>query len=488
MTQKFQRILDGITMYKLLAGGLSVLAVLALVLRYFEVFTYSSFGTLAILLPVIMTVCYGVNLLLAKLYGVPANHESSAITGFILFFVLAAPSDMVGWLGIVFAGLVAMASKYVITSRGAAIFNPAAFGVFIVGLLAIGDGAWWVANTGLFIPFLLFGLVVLMKLRRFELFLAFAVPALVMIIARTVGADMSVSQAFIAAVTLYPIIFLGTIMLTEPGTMPRTNYKRLFYAGIVGLVFGSQLSTEFIATSPHLALLIGNLFTFAVTRQTSTRLKLVSKKQLSPTTYDFTFQPERRIAFQAGQYMEFTLPGIPYNLRGNRRTFSIASAPDNPQIHIGIKLYEPGSAFKKALRSLPVGGQILGNHIAGDFLLPRDTAAPVVMIAGGIGITPFISMLEQMVLSGKARDVNLYYFVADASEVVYKDVLKKARDLGAKIELRPGSGKRLTDAEVATMKDSQIYISGPPGLVNAYHAQLQKSGAKAVHIDYFTGY
>ncbi len=488
MMHSLRRLLDGVTMYRVVLYGLAALALIAVALRLVGAYSYASPGTLLLMLVVLVALCTGVNIIFGKLYRIPINQESALITGLILFFVLGAPARPAAWIGICFAALVAIASKFVLTSRGAAIFNPAALGVFVVGLLGIGSGTWWVANTALFIPVVCLGVVVLLKLRRIQLFLAFAIPAAAMIVARTVGPDLALPAATMTAFTLYPLVFLGTIMLTEPGTMPSTYYKQIIFGGIVGLIFGAQLDTAYVSTSPELALLAGNLFALAASPRTSTKLKLVAKKQMSPTTYDLAFEPERRIYFTAGQYMEFTLPGVPYDRRGNRRTFSIASSPEDRLVHIGIKFYEPGSKFKQRLASLKPGDVILANHIAGDFTLPRDESEPVVCLAGGIGITPFIAMLQDMVIANKVRPLTIYYFASDPAEIVYKDVLKKARDLGVHVILRVGDTGRLTETEIQALPAAQYYLSGPPGLVMAYKEQLKKQGIQTIHTDYFTGY
>ncbi len=488
MLAKLKQLLDGTTMYKVVLYGLMALAAVALILRQMGAFTYASPDILLLMLLVLVILCPAVTFMLGKLYDIPVNLESGLITGLILFLVLGAPSNAIGWIGIVFAAVVAVASKFVLTRHGAAIFNPAAFGVFIASLLGIASGTWWVATPALFIPATILGLLILLKLRRFALFFAFAIPAVAMIVASTAGPNLSLPAALVTAVTLYPVVFLGTIMLTEPRTMPGTHYKRIFFGGIVGLIFGAQIDTAIVSTSPHLALLAGNLFALIVSPNTSTKLKLVAKKQLSPTTYDFCFEPQRKVDFTAGQYMEFTLPPGRYDQRGNRRTFSIASAPQHPLLHIGIKFYEPGSRFKQRLAELEPGDYLLASHAAGDFILPKNAAQPVVFLAGGIGITPFIAMLDEMIQAGKARPVTLYYFTSDASEIVYKDVLQKARALGVQIIPRIGSEGRLSEAEIQALPEAEYYLSGPPGLVSGYKKQLMNAGIKIIHTDYFTGY
>ncbi len=474
-------------MYRVVLYALILLVVTALTFSLLGILAYSAFHTLLLSLGLISVTCYMTNLVLGKVYKVTTNHESSIITSLILFLVLGAPTNKSQYAGIVFAAIVAIASKYVMTWRSAHIFNPAAIGVLVVSLLGIGNGVWWVADKSLFIPMLLVGFVVLLKIRRFELFLAFFVPALLIIIAKdTSGA--SLSGAVTTALTLYPLLFLGSIMLTEPSTMPITRNKRLMFGAIVGIVFASNLDLGFIAASPHLALIVGNLFAFAVTARASARLILVDKTKLTPTTYSFSFKPNRSLKHAAGQYIELTLQGVKLDSRGNRRTFTIASPPSDELIKIGVKFYQNGSQFKNKLMALKLGDEIMGSHIAGDFTLPKQKSSKIVLIAGGIGVTPIVAMIQDMLVSGIKQPVDLYYFASDKSEIVYKDILKKAQNAGIKVHLRVGSGLRLSDDDIKDRSSAQYYLSGPPGLVNGYKAQLQKLKVQHIHTDFFTGY
>lgn len=474
-------------MYRVVLYGLSGLVAIALILSGVGILSYASFGTLIVMLGIISVVTFVTNRVLARLYGVVPNLESSAITSLILFFVLGAPNRPVEWAGIALAAVIAMASKYVITWHSAHIFNPAAFGVMAVSIIGVGSGAWWIANTALFVPMLIVGFLVLYKLRRFEMFLAFAFASLVLILT-TLLPGPPIGEAVITALTLYPLLFLGTIMLTEPLTMPTGRYERLVYALLVGVLFGSTFNIGFLSASPHLALLVGNVFALVVTRRVSTKMKLIKTTQLTPTSYSYSFKPLRPFKYVAGQYMDITMPGVKIDSRGNRRSFSITSAPADELIEMGVKFYEPSSQFKTALRSLKEGDEIIANQVAGEFLLPKNESTPLVFLAGGIGITPFIAMLRYMLATNKKWPIDLYYFVSDESEIAYKSVLKAAVASGVTIHMRVGRDARLTDKDIAKHSKAEYYLSGPPGLINAYKAQLKGSGVKEIHVDYFTGY
>ena len=474
-------------MYRIVLYSLSFLVSVALLFSAFGILKYSNFSTLVLTLGLLSVVAFCTNLLLAKLFKIAPNFESSIITTLILFFVLASPSSSLEWIGIALAAVTAIASKYVVTWRGAHIFNPAAFGVLLVSLIGVGSGAWWIADMTLLYPTLLVGLIVLYKLRRFELFFAFLVPALLLIALKTLP-DAGIVDSLTAALTLYPLVFLGAIMLTEPLTMPTSRIDRLIYGVIVGVLVATTFDFGFISASPHLALLIGNIYAFIVTTRTATVLTLVEKKQLTPTTYSFGFKPDRAVKRRAGQYMEFTLPTKKPDSRGNRRTFTIASGPEDDLIRLGIKFYSPGSAFKSQLQSLDVGDTMSATNVAGEFVLPKNSAIPVVFIAGGIGITPYIAMIGSMLASKRKYNAELYYFVSDASEIAFKDILHTAKKAGISVHERFGRERALNHADIQKHPDAEFYLSGSPGLVDAYKKQLKTAGVKKIHVDYFTGY
>src|SRR5690606_21264831 len=119
------------------------------------------------------------------------------------------------------------------------------------------------------------------------------------------------------------------------------------------------------------------------------RLTLKEKRKLGPNMREFVFTPNRPPSFKPGQYMEWTVPPIGADSRGNRRTFTIASSPTEPDVRLGVRFYERPSTFKRTLSQLVPGQTIMAGHIAGDFVLPADASQKLVFIASGIGITPF---------------------------------------------------------------------------------------------------
>lgn len=480
MLRKLDDLLNTITMYRLVLYSLAWLVGVAIILSVLGVLHYSPIY-LAGSLIVLLTAGYATNTILAKLYGITANYESGLITTLILFFVFDVPSSVDEWLALGIAAFVAIASKYVVTWRGAHIFNPVALGAVVASLTGLGFASWWVGTPTLFPFVLIIGLLILRKTRRFGLFFSFFIPSLCLYLLH--GGDVR------AVLLSYPLVFFGMIMLTEPATSPNTNRWRLAYGAMVGLISGAGLG---VFSAPQVALLFGNILAFVVSFRVGTKLHLVKKTQLAPDIYDFAFKPDRKFTFLPGQYMDWTLPDIKFNSRGNRRTFTIASSPEQNQVHIGVRFYDPGSQFKKKLINLQTGDTILGGRVAGDFVLPRDASKKLVFVAGGIGITPFVAMLTSLIDTNAERDIVLFYFVNQEQDIVYKDVLKKAQKHGLKTIPMIGPEVRLNQEtlqkHVPDFTQREYYLSGPPAMVRVYKSALKKLSVKKINTDYFSGY
>ncbi|MFX7824793.1 FAD-dependent oxidoreductase, partial [Acinetobacter baumannii] len=79
------------------------------------------------------------------------------------------------------------------------------------------------------------------------------------------------------------------------------------------------------------------------------------------------------------------------------------------------------SSYKRALAEVPVGATLAVTGVWGDFVLPSRPTAPVLLIAAGIGVTPFVSQLRHLAATGQDRDVVLVYVVSEASELAFRD-------------------------------------------------------------------
>src|SRR4029077_12121735 len=119
-------------------------------------------------------------------------------------------------------------------------------------------------------------------------------------------------------------------------------------------------------------------------------------------TMAFHFAKPAGFKFTAGQSMNVSLIDPPQtDGKGNSRTFSIVSAPHENELAIATRMRD--TAFKRVLKAMPAGGRVGLRGPAGLFTLEPADSRPAVFLAGGIGVTPFVSILREAAHSGLAR-------------------------------------------------------------------------------------
>lgn len=496
--------LNRITMYRLVLYYLSVLLVAAGLFGLVGFLPLNP-ANLAFSTLLILAVCWLSNFVFAKTFGAIPNVESVYITGFILALIISpvAPASVAGVGFLIFASSWAMASKYIFAIGKKHIFNPAAFGVALSALVINQSATWWVAGNLVLLPFVLIGgLLIVRKIHRFDLVIAFSVVSLLTIIFTANGSSplAVVLQTFLHS----SFFFLALVMLTEPLTMPPSWWLRIIYGAIVGFLFAPNIHLGSFYFTPELALLIGNIFVYSVSPKGRFMLTLVEKKEIAVGTYEFIFKPDRPLSFRSGQYLEWTLAHDPADNRGNRRYFTIASSPTEQTVNLCVRVYEPESTFKRALKELQVGDIISASHLAGDFTLPKNPKKKLVFIAGGIGVTPFRSMVQYLMDTKDTRSVVLLYSNKTASEIAYKDVFERARqEIGLQTLYAltnepnpvPGTYAGQLNGEVIAQgipdyKERTFYISGPHGMVEVFKKTLSDMGVSCFNIktDYFPGF
>lgn len=506
MQAKLDSFINNITMYRLVLYVLIALIGIATGLAAFHMLPFSPLALLASTFFLVL-MCGLVNFVLASVFGVPANVESTYITALILALIIdpaqtAGAYQFLGW-----AAILAMASKYILSISNKHLFNPAAIAVVITSF-ALGESAsWWVGTTNL-LPFVVIGgFLIAYKLRQVYMTLIFCATALI----GTVIFAFVQGQGYALATTSYrllvgtPLFFFAFIMLTEPLTEPPTRPLRMLYGLLAGILFLPQLHFGSIYTTPELALVIANIFAYLVSPKFKTMLKLSQKLKIGPGYMDFIFRPTQKLAYIPGQYMEFTLDHPHPDSRGNRRYFTLASSPTERNMRLGVRFYEQGSTFKQAMLKMDGKTKFMAAQIAGDFTLPSDPNQKLVFIAGGIGITPFRSMLKYLLDTRQRRDIVLFYINHRANEIAYADVFNAVQTkLGIKVvyaltdlnalpaNWRGIAGRISAEAIQGIVPDYQervYYLSGPPTMVSAYEKILKDMDVKHSQIikDFFPG-
>lgn len=515
------RQLGRVTMYRLVTIVLSVIAVV--MLAYTAAGTFEDPYTVKaelLTLVVLLIASYGSNRVFGLLWRIKPHGESAVITALLLFFLFPPESDVAGLAWIAVSAVLGNLSKYVLAWRGRHVFNPAAAGAYLVYLIPeIVDpesqdrifAGWWVASEKL-LPFVAIGaLLVLWRTRRLDIGLTFIVIAGALgIYAQMQPVEpltpKSFGDAFTYTVNSTAIVFLAGFMLSEPLTLPPRRAQQLVVAAVTAVVFAyPSLVLTFTISPPDLgvvqvnqalALLVGNLVAFAFARRRGLALELEETRQLSDETHELTFRSRRPVSFTPGQYVELTVPHAGMDGRGARRTFSISSPPEpDGRMSFALRVPPRSSSFKKALLALEPGQVVHGTGVGGDFVWPSDPDVPLLLVAGGIGITPFVSQLKH----APDRDVILVYGAPSPDEVPFADELADVRVVlvcpGRPAALperwthveAPFLSAEIVEAAVPDLAARRAYVSGPPQMVNAVRADLKKRCA-GLKTDYFSGY
>ncbi|MDQ0731694.1 ferredoxin--NADP reductase [Arthrobacter sp. B1I2] len=488
------------TMYRIVLVVLAVLAAYSILLNVLGWLTFGIPEMLAHLV-LCLGLTYASNRALAALFRVSPHTDSSLITGLLLYFLFWPSLESRDLAGVALACVLASASKYALAWQGRHIFNPAAAGAFVTGLTGLNIATWWAATPAMLWLLVPGVLLVLYRTRKVLMASAFTVVATAVITLELLRSGMTAGTGIYQALAQRPVLFFVGFMLTEPLTLPPRRRQQLALAGVVGVLFAVPWNLGFLANSPEAALLAGNLLAFLVGQRGRVRLRFTGSRSLTPSTTEFSFEPARPVRFLPGQYMELDLPHAKPDGKGRRRVFSLTGSPGERVVKFGVRTAEPLSAAKKVLLALKPGDELTATSVGGDFVLPRDPRRPVLLIAAGIGITPFVSHLSSGGL--RERDAVLLLLARSADELAYADEL---RDSGVRVLVRladgsepppdfgtvAGGGARL-DPEglkslVPDIGTREVYVSGSPASVASLRRAARNAGARRIHVDSFSGY
>jgi ferredoxin-NADP reductase/Na+-translocating ferredoxin:NAD+ oxidoreductase RnfD subunit len=498
--QQTLRLIDNYTMYQVVGGALVFLILCSWIGGLVGWLPYS-FGEQWWSLLVVVAVMVGLHIAINWLTKIPAHLESTIITAGIIYFLVTPALSWWGLHYIALAGAIAMLSKYLFAWHKQHIANPAAVGVLALSLTSYYEVTWWIGSPELFIPLVIVGSVVVQKVRKWLPVMVFVAVGFVVFLFeewRFFGHLDNWSVFWLS----YPALFLAFFMLTEPFTMPPTKKMQTWYGVVVGVLAHTTLFSPFLKMTPELALVLGNILFFPATLRKKIYLELQSKTLIARDTYEFIFKKPSGMNFLPGQYLEWMLPHTA-DARGTRRYFTIASSPTESVIRLACKILPAhGSSFKAALLNLPPGHSLIASQRAGDFLLPDNPRQKIAWIAGGIGVTPFVSQWQYLRDSKVAADVALFYCVNTYEDAAYEadfktdvpEVKLEYVAVVAKDTPRPGdeSGfvtEAMINRRLPDWSERIWYLSGPPGMVHAYKNLLRTMGVPRKHIvtDFFPG-
>lgn len=208
-------------------------------------------------------------------------------------------------------------------------------------------------------------------------------------------------------------------------------------------------------------------------------IEFISGQNLVADIWEYTFSKPSAFTFDAGDYVELGIPSV------DSRWLSMSSSPSENILRFTIKLRQPVSGFKAAIRNLKPKDTVLISPAIGNFNLPRQTK-PLLFIALGLGITPYRSMMYSSEIS-KFSDICLLY-VAKPGEHIYETEISSSKVRYIKHGARFATSDLLD--LVPDYKDRIIYLSGPETACIKLFEELLEDGIERqqIKLEYFTGY
>lgn len=233
-----------------------------------------------------------------------------------------------------------------------------------------------------------------------------------------------------------------------------------------------------------LVLQIASTSAVAKTSAATYKARITRLERLSPTTMSFALETDERdqLAFLPGQYVNIEVPGT-----GENRSYSFSTATDDPSLGFLVKLTPGGVMSTWLSEQAAVGDEVSFTGPNGSFFL-REAARPLLLLAGGTGLAPILSILRTMRENGSTRPTHLVYGVStddDLVELAELDELAAALPaltwdhcVSDPATTSPNQGyvMGLIDAEHLHGGDVAVYLCGPPPMVEAVRGHFADQG------------
>jgi ferredoxin-NADP reductase len=234
--------------------------------------------------------------------------------------------------------------------------------------------------------------------------------------------------------------------------------------------------------------------------------KLIRREEVAEGTIAFHFEKPSGFAFKAGQSADVTLIDPPdTDAEGNTRTFSIASPPFENELVFTTRMRD--TAFKRSLKNGPLATEVKIGSAAGSFTLHKNPAKPAVFLAGGIGITPFLSMVRQADHDHLPHKLYLFYSNRRPEDAAFLNTLQTLEKTNPNFRLictmtelskskKEWKGetvlidKEMLSRHLAVLQGPIYYIAGPPTMVAAMRQTLVSAGIDEddIRAEEFAGY
>ncbi len=221
-------------------------------------------------------------------------------------------------------------------------------------------------------------------------------------------------------------------------------------------------------------------------------LVVSSARTIAAGTTEISFE-RGGFDFQAGQYARFTLPQLRYeDNKGNSRNFSIVSSPHDARA-IAIAFRDSESGFKRTLLEMAAGSPVEIDGPFGSFVLPQNCAQPAVFLAGGIGITPCLSIIRFASEQKSVCDITLVYANKNKERAAYLTELETLAAENPRFHARNIFGIIGTEEIKNATADPRAalwFVVGPPAMVTDMRSKLKDAGVSdgSIYFEEFGGY
>ena len=233
---------------------------------------------------------------------------------------------------------------------------------------------------------------------------------------------------------------------------------------------------------------------------------LRSKKEIADGTIAFYFEKPVGFIFKAGQFGDFTLINpVETDTEGNTRGFSLASAPYEADLMIATRMRD--TAFKRVLRAMEIGTEVLLDAPYGSFTLHNNPKTPAVFLTGGIGVTPVRSIVLQAAHDNLPHRVLLFDSNRKPEDAAFLNELVEAQEnnlnyrfIGTMTEMEKSGmkwngetgyiTKAMLEKYVGDLTLPIYYLAGPASMVTAMRKTLNEAGVDDDNIrtEEFSGY
>lgn len=206
--------------------------------------------------------------------------------------------------------------------------------------------------------------------------------------------------------------------------------------------------------------------------------------------YQINMKPEAGCTWYPGDHGIFTLPNC--KVEGKKwRAFSVASIPEERIMILGTRTGKEISGFKKELIAMKMGDKVKVRGPFGWFKV-QDETSPIVMVAGGVGITPMRALMKQLE-EDKTRPIELVYSAADY--FLFVDELQSIALVNPQITIHQTTSREETRETLARVVgkykgEAYYFLSGKKPFIKAMKKQIAETGVKGKRIinDPFSGY